>query len=137
MAMRVLVRRVLQGLFLALVASTSLLIVPQYLGWNLERDRAAYETKLYTLKPGHDEEKIETLFRNVANYNKPYTIGIVRVTDHTPFFGGASYRVYDIGFYDFDRRINYLAHVTCASERIIRFDIVTTDGLYALAGKDY
>lgn len=127
MAIRVPVRRVLQGLIIALVASTSLLIVPQYLGWNLERDLSVYETRLSTMKPGQDEAQIEKRFRIVGNYNKPYSIGIVGVSDHTPIFGGDSYRVYDIGFYDFDRRVNYLVHIICVSERITRFDLVTTN----------
>ncbi len=110
-------------LYVVAVAAALILIFRQYGGWNFDEELARYHQKIERLNPGRDERDILAHFPRVQPINKPYTIGVIAVTNHTPVFGGASYRVYDIGYYDMDKRVWNLMHIICEKDLIRQKEI--------------
>ncbi|SVC78052.1 uncharacterized protein METZ01_LOCUS330906, partial [marine metagenome] len=100
-------------LYVVAVVAALVLIFRQYGGWNFDEELARYHQKIERLNPGSDELDILAHFSRVQPINKPYKIGVIAVTNHTPVFGGALYRMYDIGYYDMDKRVWNLMHIVC------------------------
>ena len=73
-----------------------------------------------------DEEEVTRRFARLPSFTARYRIGILAVTDHRPYFGGNAYRVYGIGYTDFDGKPVYLGHVACADGRILRIEPIET-----------
>lgn len=94
------------------------LIVRQYGGWNFAKELRRYNQMALT--PGSAETAMVRSFPRIQRENITYTIGILTVSEHTPVFGGPLYRVYEIGYYDADKRQQPLAHVVCEKGQITR-----------------
>ena len=112
-------------IYAVILCACLIVIVRQYSGYNLEADRAIYRQKMAALHTDDEERTIQDKFRRIQTLNQSYSIGIVAVTDHHPVFGGEDYRVYDIGYYDMDKRVRHLVHITCLQGHIQKFDYVT------------
>lgn len=102
------------------------LIVRQYGGWNLDVEMAEWQRGMAMLHPGDLERTILAQFHRVHALNRSYRIGVVSVTDYRPVFGGEAYRVYDIGYYDADKLVRPLVHITCLRGRIQQFNYTTS-----------
>lgn len=113
--------------YIAFISIAVFFIARQYGGWNLDADLTVWRERMARLQPEADEPRILDAFRRVQPLNRSYTIGVVAVTDHHPVFGGEDYRVYDIGYYDADKRMRHLAHVTCVDGRIRKIDVQRMD----------
>lgn len=112
-------------LYLFVLSVCLILIVRQYGGWNVDTDRAAWRREMARLRVNDPERAILARFHRVQALNRSYRIGVVSVTDYRPAFGGEDYRVYDIGYYDWDKRVRLLVHITCRRGRLARFDDAT------------
>lgn len=112
-------------IYLLILGVCLFFILKQHGGWNFDIEYQGYREKMERLNTDEDERRIAKQFRRIQALNRNYLIGIVAVTDYRPTFGGEDYRVYDIGYYDMDKRVRHLMHITCAQGRIRKFDPVT------------
>jgi hypothetical protein len=112
----------LWAVYMAAMTLCLILLVRQYGGWNFPSALERYRQQVAQLTPGTGEPAIRSHFQRVQSINRNYTIGIVAVTDHRPVFGGETYRVYDIGYFDLDKQPRYLMHVVCQNGRIQRVE---------------
>lgn len=108
--------------YLIALSISLVVIVRQYGGWNLPADMAVWRRGMAQLRPQDKEATILQRFHRVQSLNRSYRIGVVSVTEYRPAFGGDEYRVYDIGYYDMDKRVRPLVHITCRHGRIERID---------------
>lgn len=94
-------------------------------GINMPENLRAYRQAMAGLQTGMEEKAICRSFRRMPAVAPNYTVGVTAISDHQPYFGGRAYRVYDLGYFDMDRRLILMALIICEDEKITRIEPAT------------